>query len=214
MKQQLRLLFFSVFAAITPTQLLAVPVTLEGDFTGGLYGAFNLQYDSAPAGLRLQSVTFDLASPLYLDPTFAPPGAALPLAFLSLSGGAQTGFASVSGVVDGSDSFTLLFNDFDAGEHFSFNLDIDGPCGGFLCVPGATTLGSEFSGTTLTATFGGSGYETTALTGSFSSTGFLTAGANVSGEVTATPEPATLGMLGVSLVLVGLRAKRQKRLTS
>ena len=212
MKLHLRLFLFTIVAvAISPT-VDAAPVTVEADFTGGLYGAFNVKYEAAPAGLQLQSVKFDLPSSLYTDTTFAPPGALLPLSFFAYGGVGATGFSGVLGAVDGSHSFTLLFSGFDAGEEFSFNLDIDGPCGGFLCTPGAITLGSEFAGTVVTATFGGNAYEAASLVGSFSSTGLLTANAEISGDVTAAPEPSTLGLLGGGFVLLWASAERRGRL--
>lgn len=144
----------SVAMSILPTQLQAAPVVLESTFTGGLYGAFNLQYDSTATDVQLLSVKFDLSPTLYVDPTFVPPGALLPLPFIPYSGAAETGYLGATGINDGAYSFTLFFDDFDPGETFNFGLDVDGPCGGFLCTPGAITVGSEFAGTTLTGTFG------------------------------------------------------------
>jgi hypothetical protein len=211
MKNNLKFIMLSAAALLMPATLPAVSVTLTSDFTGGLYGNFNLQYDSPAAGLQLQSVTFDLQSPLYTDPTFTSPGALLPFPFVSFGGAADTGFVSVVGAADGSTSFDLLFSDFDAGESFNFELDIDGPCGGFLCIPGATTLGSEFAGTKMTATFSGIGYKAATLEGVFLRTGQHTAAATVTGDVTPTPEPATMGLLGACLVVLAVRAKSRRR---
>ena len=189
---------------------LAAPVESTATFTGGIFGDFSIAYNNGPANLKLQSVTFDLATPLFVDPTFASPGALLPLPLTALSGSAATGFSGSSGIIDGSTSFTVSFNDFGAGETFSFALDVDGPCGNIFCqLPASLTSGSEFAGTTVTAVFGGPGFNTTSLQGLYTATGPLTATANVRGAVSETPEPASMGLLGLGIFGIALRVRRR-----
>jgi hypothetical protein len=184
------------------SSLHAAPVALSSQFDGGVFGAFNLSYTSGAAGLKLQQVTVALQSPLFLDSTFASPGSLLPLPFFAASGAAETGFTGVSGVSDGATSFTLSFSDFDAGESFGFNLDVDSPCGNLLCrIEGSLTSGAEFAGTKLTALFGGSGYKSGQFEGLYTRVNAVSAIASVNGDVEPVPEPGTCALLGGGLLM-------------
>jgi hypothetical protein len=205
--------FLLLSLALIASTLQAAPVAVDSQFTGGVFGAFNLNYTSGAAGLKLQEVTIDLKSPLFADPTFSGPGALLPLPFSGISGAAATGFAGVTGIFDGATSFTLLFTDFDAGESFNFNLDVDTPCGNILClVPASLTTGSEFAGTKLTGTFGGSGYQSRALEALYTASGPITATSQMRGDVEAVPEPGTHALLSGGLI--ALTIVRRKRSAS
>ena len=183
---------------------------MDSQFTAGVFGSFNLNYTSGAAGLKLQQVTIDLKSPLFADPTFSGPGGLLPLPFSGISGAAATGFAGVSGIFDGATSFTLLFTDFDAGESFNFNLDVDALCGNFLClIPASLTTGSEFAGSKLTGTFGGSGYEGSALKALYTETGPITATALMTGDVEAVPEPGTYALLSGGLIALAMARRKR-----
>lgn len=197
--------------ALMAWTLQAAPVSLDSQYVGGVFGSFNLNYTAGASGLKLQQVTIDLKSPLFADPTFSAPGALLPLSFSGVSGAAQTGFTGASGIFDGATSFTLFFTDFDAGETFNFNLDIDGPCGHVSCVGSASlTTGAEFAGTKLTGLFGGTGYQNTALEALYSESGPFKATANVRGDIEAVPEPETYFLLSGGLGALAL--VRRKRL--
>ena len=187
----------------------AAPVTLDSRYDGGVFGSFRLEYSSGAPGLQLQQVTVDLESPLFLDPTFLPPGSLLPLPFLQGSGAADTGFAGVVGVFDGATSFTLLFDDFDAGEAFSFNVDVDSPCGNIFCqLSGSLTSGAEFAGTKLITTFGGPQYETASLEGLYTRVNDTSAVASVQGDVGAVPEPSTYALFGGGLLSIVFARRR------
>jgi hypothetical protein len=189
--------------------LHAAPVALSSQFDGGIFGAFNLSYTSGVAGLKLQQVTIALQSPLFLDPTIASPGSLLPLPFIGGSGAASTGFTGVTGVFDGATSFTLSFDDFDAGESFSFNLDVDSPCNNLFCqIDGSFTSGAEFAGSKLTAVFGGSGYNSGQFEGLYTRQNTLSAVASITGDVEPVPEPGTYALLGGGLLMFVVARRR------
>lgn len=73
---------------IAASAVQAAPVNVESIFTGGIFGNFNFQYNSAAPGLKLQSVKFELQAPLFTDPSFTAPGSLLPLPFLVSNGAA------------------------------------------------------------------------------------------------------------------------------
>lgn len=135
-----KILSISAVVILGSSLSFAAPVSVNSGFAGGFFGSFSVDFTGAPAGLTLQSLKFDLQSPLFADPTFFPPGALLPQALNATSGAASTGFLGATGASDGSASFTLLFSDFGAGESFRFDLDVDSPCARLACqIPAAIT---------------------------------------------------------------------------
>lgn len=188
----------------------AAPINLNATFLGGVFGSFNINYVSGATGLQLQEVRIDLQSPLFTDPTFAPPGALLPRPFLSVTGASETGFTGVANVNDGSHSFSLLFTDFDPSETFAFLLDVDSPCGSFFCQASAALVtGPEFAGTQITTTFGGTQFKTTNLASAFTATHSLTAAATVTGDVGEVPEPQSVALVLMGLAPVMLHLRRR-----
>jgi hypothetical protein len=185
----------------------AATVSVDAQFIGGVFGNFNIDYATGDPAIQLQQITVELKSPLFTDSSFSPPGSLLPFAFTPLAGAAETGFAGASGIFDGATSFTLLFADFNPGEAFNFELDVDSPCG-WLCLSGSLTSGSEFAGSKLIATFGSPSHQPQSLSGLFTSGDCdLTAQANITGDV-ATPEPGTIGLLGAGLVVLAIRLRK------
>lgn len=101
--------------------------TLTG-FGIDLSGAGSLCFDTVDGG------------PCNSSPNFAG-------AFSPDSGAGATGFVS-STVVDGGTTLDLVFNDFDSGETFAFDIDVD-----FASPGGFTVLGSDMIGATAYADF-------------------------------------------------------------
>lgn len=97
--------------------------------------------------------------------------------------------------LNGNQELTLVFNDFQAGETFSFGVDVDDVSG--------QTNGGEFAGATFTATFSGVGPNLLAT--------YLDAGGNDATAAASlnTPEPATLS--SICLGLIAIAAARRAR---
>jgi len=156
---------------------------------------FTITNTSAP-GVQINSVTidFDPAS-LFIDTE-----AASGFPFTVDSGGLETGFNGVTGAVTGSTSLNLAFTAFDAGETFTFFVDIDdGSSNGIV-------EGSEFAGVTLQVTFVGSLIPDTPLSAAYQATGPFEATAQIQSEIAAVPEPATVSLVvGGLLLLLGFR---------
>ena len=215
--------------ALAGASLQATPVSMTVGFLGGLGGTWTVGYASGDPAVQLQSVVINLGPGLIFDPTAAAPGTPAAIPFLVIAGAGTTGFTGQSGDVDGGTVLTLNFSDFDGGETFIFELDIDETaalqdCSGLggillsLCtannvgigVDNATVDASEFSGT-ISATFGGPGFVTTTLSSApLSNVGGplnLTSAAYLIGEVEAVPEPGTLSLTLASLAALGLRRR-------
>lgn len=211
-------------AAPTAAHADTLPLGANVLFTGGVFGNFNITNTSAPgaeiAQVKINLVNKSPSAPgqLFFDPTFAAPGALLPLPFAPLFGAGATGFATVSGDTDGSTTLTLTFTDFDPGEVFNFELDVDHtlPAGaGFLGANIANRSlvdGSEFAGSTVEILFKGPQIYDTTVTGTFVNQGPIFALAQVRGEAEIIPEPSSLLLLGSALG--GLTLWRRRRMAS
>ncbi len=205
-----RVLLVSAFIlAAIASPLQAAPVRVEAGFLGGIFGGFSLDFVTGSAGVQIEEVRYDLRSPLYLDPTADAPGELESLPFNSISGAGAVGFAGASGIFDGSTSFTLFFNDFDPGEAYLYQVDVDKCSGNALC---AFTFGSDFAGSTITVKFSGLGLVTTSFSDEFERLRFvpLAAGAAVEGEVPAVPEPQTMGLLGSGVAAFAIVWRRKR----
>lgn len=144
--------------------------------------------------------------------------------------------------LDGGSLLTFDFNDFTAGDTFHFTADVDNPdptltplknCSGLGSIAKAVCLAQnaaitakddaslaaaelvtaqQFSGATVTYTFGGPGFYTSEFTGAFSPDGGLQifgSTSSVLDSVQAVPEPASCVSLAAGLLLLGLRLLRR-----
>jgi PEP-CTERM motif len=166
--------------------------------------SWKINFQSNNPAMRLTSVTVNLVSPLFLDPTFN-----------HLTGALATGFSSINpstaGGRDGATTFTLNFSDFGSGEAFGFDMGVD------------RCAGQQFAGSTATFHFGAAGGPSYSTLATFVDQTFRhredcnTALASFSGntnnsfDVAAdTPEPGTWAMVGTALAGLGMyRRKRQ-----
>jgi hypothetical protein len=151
-----------------------------------------------------------------------------------------TGYTPAGGAaLDGGTAVTFTFNDFRPGETFQFNADVDHPnpvltnCAGksglalLACNLGNTAAltsaqavtANQMANANVTFVFGGPGYVTGSSTGTFGPVtlqDIVNNGpgnhVNISTTAVATPEPASLSMIGGGLLLAaGLMRRKRTR---
>jgi len=119
------------------------------------------------------------------------------------SSGTTTGLVTPASVADGATLLDISFTDFNAGETFSWDIDVDGASGSPITVNGNDLIGAtatiDFSdGQRLLGVLG-------AVSGNADASQFSVTGVTVTPSV---PEPATVGLLGLALLgMVGTRRR-------
>jgi hypothetical protein len=130
--------------------------------TPGSEGDRALIVNNSDAGVTITGITIQLKTGLFFDTANPTPGGGSSHQFAT-SDAATVGLQGTPILVaDGATSLTLSFSGFDAGETFTFTIDVDKGDGN----PGRNVPASQFEGSTITFTFAGpfGTFTTSALT--------------------------------------------------
>jgi hypothetical protein len=205
----------SLFAAVNTTQAAVVTGSVLFDSGPlGIFGTWTINFASTEPNLKLNSVVFNLGpASLFLDTTAAPPGATLFQDFDIQSGGAATGFSSITpgtaAARNGSTTYTLNFGNFSSGKAFSYLLDVD-KCDGLLNLACSIVTGDDIAGATVTFNFGGPGsgdYSRTATFAAIPNRNDFDARAAFTADV---PEPTTWALIGSALAGLGVLRRKSR----
>lgn len=192
--------------------LLAAPVAatpaldfiIDGDTFTSPFSFTN----TSDGGEQLLSFSIDLsATTAVFDPvTGGVPNTTLGVPFTPVGGSDVTTGLTSSSVVDGGTTLDITFSDFDAGESFTFDLDVDQLAGS------PTVFGNDLIGATAIASFD-DGQSVigifAALAGNPDASGFMATG--IIPTPPAVPLPAAMPLLLAGLGGMALVSRRRRK---
>lgn len=172
---------------------------VDGDTFGAPYSITN----NSTAGEKVVGFGITLIAPFGYDTVNGGFGIDNSLAFAPTGGSdVTTGYTGPAAFADGTPSIAFTFNGFDAGETFSWNIDVDGP-------NQVTVFGNELIGSSVYVDFDnglrGSGF-LEAVPGNDDAAQFVI---RVIAPTPGVPEPATWAMMIGGFALAGGAMRRR-----
>jgi hypothetical protein len=205
---RMRTLKATALAAATAFALSSAPANATGSLFFIIDGdTFSQPYsitNNSDAGETVVGFGITLIAPFGFDTVNGGFGFDNSTAFVPVGGSdVTTGYTGPGAFADGATSIAFTFNDFDAGESFIWNIDVDSPST-------ATIFGNELIGSAVYVDFSnglrGSGF-LEAVPGNDDAAQFVI---RVFSPTPAIPEPATWGMMIAGLGTAGYAMRRAR----
>lgn len=211
-----------------------IPVSGTSTFSSapaGILGSWTHIYSIGDPDIFLTSLTITLNPNLFFDTSSAAPGYATDqdVATTSIGGTGFINFSATGATLNGGNTVTLYFTDFNPGESYSHAGDVDeyvtlldcsglgigqaiacGIANALLTADGSLVDGAEFAGSTIQVTLNGPKLAgPLVLNATFVDDGGNSATATWSGFASEVPEPSTYALVGAGLIGLLTVARRR-----